>query len=69
LGYRFEHPFSDLLDDMKLAKLMRHPTKDLGEGLGIEGRAIGGDASQRQATRLQGRFEPIQKGPDVMSKD
>jgi hypothetical protein len=46
--------------------LMGHPAKDLGEGCGIEGRTIGGNAQQRQATRCQGRVEPPQKGPDVI---
>ena len=51
---------------MKLAKLMRHPAKDLGEGLGIERRAIGGDAQELHVTRVQGRFQPTQKNPDVI---
>jgi len=65
-GHRFHHRFDDLLDDMKLAQLMRHPTKDLGEGRGIERRAIGGDAQERQVTGDQGGFQPPQKGPDVV---
>ena len=51
---------------MKLAQLMRHPTKDLGEGLGIERRAIGGDTPQCQVTRLQSAFEPTEKSSDVL---
>jgi hypothetical protein len=65
-GHRFQHRFDDILDDMKLAQLMGHPAKDLGEGCGIEGRTIGGHAQQRQVTRCQGRFQPTQKGPDVI---
>jgi hypothetical protein len=65
-GHRFHHRFDDILDDMKLAQLMRHPAKDLGEGGGIEWRTIGGYASQRQVTRCQGRVQPPQKGPDVI---
>ena len=51
---------------MKLAELMRHPAKDLSEGLGIEGRAIGRDAPQRQVPRGQGGFQAAQKGPDIV---
>src|SRR5262249_16873487 len=40
--------------------------KDLGEGGRIEGRTIGGNTSQRQVTRGQGRFQPTQKHPDVV---
>jgi hypothetical protein len=32
--------------------LMRHPTKDLGEGRGRERRAIGSDTPQRQVARV-----------------
>jgi len=51
-GYRAQHRFDDILDDMKLAQLMRHPTKDLGEGRGRERRAIGSDTPQRQVARV-----------------
>ena len=51
---------------MNLATLMRHPTKDLGEGLGIAWRAIGCDAPQRQVTRLQRGFESPQKSAKVI---
>src|SRR5215510_9983007 len=51
---------------MKLAELMGHPTKDLGEGGGREGRTISGHAQQRQVTRCQGCFQPTQKGADVI---
>ncbi len=65
-GHRFQHRFDDILDNMKLAQLMRYPIKNLGEGRGRERRALGGDAPQRQVTRCQGRFQPTQKGPDVL---
>ena len=65
-GHRLQHRFDDILDNMKLAQLMRYPIKNLGEGRGRERRAIGGDAPQRQVTRCQGRFQPPQKGPDVL---
>src|SRR6516164_313202 len=45
---------------------MGHPTKDLGEGGGREGRPIRAHAQQRQVTRGQGCFQPTQKGPDVL---
>ena len=50
----------------KPADWVRHAAKELGEGLAIERRGIGGDASQRQVPRLQGVFEPTQKCPDVI---
>jgi hypothetical protein len=65
-GYRLHHGFDDILDDMKLAQLMRHPAKDLGEGGRIEGRTIGGHAPQCQVTHCQGRLQPLQKGPDII---
>ena len=61
-----QHRLDDVLDDMKLADLMWHPTKDLGEGLGIERRAIGRDTQQRQVTCHQGRFQPPKKRPDII---
>jgi hypothetical protein len=51
---------------VKLADLVRHPTKNLGERFAIESGAIRGDAPQRQVTRLQGAFEPTPKDPDVI---
>ncbi len=65
-GHRAQHRFDAILDDMTLAPLMRHPTKDLGEGRGRERRAIGGNAQERQVTGVQGGFQPTQQGPDVV---
>jgi hypothetical protein len=65
-GHRLHHRCDDLLDDMTLAQLMGAPAKDLGEGGGLEGRTIGGDAPQCQVTGDQGGFQPPQKGPDVV---
>ena len=42
-GHSTEYRFDHIGHDMKLANLMRHPIKDLGERLGRERRAIGGD--------------------------
>ncbi len=51
---------------MKLADVMRYPTKDLGEGRGRARRAIGRDTQQRHVTCHQGRFQPPQKRPDII---
>jgi hypothetical protein len=51
---------------MEGANLMRHVAKDRADGLGIEGRAIGGDAMQGQITIVQRPFQAVQKGDDVV---
>src|SRR5215468_12224321 len=51
---------------MKRTDLMRDIPKHLREGGGIEGRAIGRDAAEGQVTCRQGRFEPPEKGPDIL---
>src|SRR5262245_46754933 len=51
---------------MKRTDLMRDIPKHLREGGGIEGRAIGREAAEGQVTCRQGRFEPPEKGPDII---
>src|SRR5215813_3493573 len=51
---------------MKRTDVMRDIPKHLHEGGGIEGRAIGREAAEGQVTCRQGRFEPLEKGPDIL---
>ncbi len=55
LGDCTQHGFGQFLDDMKLAKLMRHIAENFGNWLGIEVRTIGGDSLQAQSAFLQHR--------------
>ena len=65
-GYRAHHRCDDLLDDRQRAPWRRHPTQDRGAGRGRARRAIGSDTPQRQGARVSGRWQPTQKGPDVV---
>jgi hypothetical protein len=45
------HGFDDILDDMKVAPLMGHPAKDLGEGGGVLGVSAWGALACLQASQ------------------
>jgi len=55
LGYRTQHCFGQFLDDVKLAKLMRHIAENLANWLWIQVRTVGGDPFQFQVAFLQHR--------------
>lgn len=64
-GARTQNRFSRLLDDMKFAELVGNIAKDLGNRLGIQGRAVGRDASQHQFVPLECRLERAEESLDV----
>jgi len=54
-GYRTQHCFVQLLDDVKLTKLMWHIAENLGNWLWIQVRTVGRDPPQLQSAFLQHR--------------
>jgi len=58
--------WGEILEGMEDANGMRHLAQDRADGLGIEGRAIGGDALQGQITMVQRPLQAPQKGGDVV---
>lgn len=66
LGHRMQERFGQFLEDMEGANLMRDLTKDGRQGLGIQGRPIGGHAPQDELALAQGLLEPAQERCDVL---
>jgi len=54
------------LEDMEGTNLMGNLTKDGADRLGIERRAIGGDALEEQVAIGQCRLEALEKGGDIV---
>lgn len=66
LGHRVEHRLGDFSQHVELAELMPHARENLGNGLGIQGRTVRGDAPQHESSRLQGHAERREEFADVL---
>ena len=65
LGQGMQDRKGQFLDDMERADLVRHAVEDQRQRLGIQGRAVGGDAARRQAPAIQWFPESLEKAADI----
>ena len=65
LGHRPQDRLGQFLDDVEFADLVGDVAEHRPQRLGIQGRAIGGDAPQRQAAQPQRHPEAPEEGRDV----
>jgi hypothetical protein len=63
--HRPQHCFGQLLENVKLANLMRHIAENLGNRPRIQARSVGRDAFQSQSALLQQRLKPAEETLDV----
>ncbi len=64
-GDRTQHGLGQFGDYVKFADLVRDRAEDLGDRLGIQGRTVGCDSTQRQLPRLQGGAKTPEESRDV----
>ena len=66
LGHGPQDRLGQFFDDVEFADLVGHVAEHRPQRLGIQGRAIGGDAVQRQAAQPQGHPEAVEERRDVL---
>lgn len=66
LCYSLDDSLVYLFDNVKLADLVRDYPEDIGNRLGVEWRAVGGDALKLQAACVECRLESLQEAPDIL---